>query len=483
MVSISKKRGRIQAISLYKVFLERVVEFQSMSFERNNMGDDRKHKLIDLEAECLADALLELALQSVAADDLVERLIATPTENVQRFKKKLAALKRPRRFIGRRESFGFARQLEMLLQDLKAGITDPLTGVELVAAFYETDNSVIEQCDDSDGCVGDVFRYGAKELFAEFATRCADKEKIAAILLKLNRKDDYGVRDALIHCAGDVLPEPVIRTMISSLQQRAGVARDEYQRSHHLMLVESLARQIKDAELFEQTRIASWGKLSTAAFIDIGRVYLESGNVQTAYSWLKKVPENETYQAYERDKLQQEIYTSQGDEKKLTELLYRKFQSYHSSDTLQDLLDVIGTDKRDEIISKEVELILANPAWRETDAKFLLSVGKIKEAETLILERSEQIDGDYYTRLISLAETMESENRNLAATLIYRSLLISILERGYTKAYPHGVRYLKKLDKLAASIMQWMKFDNHESFKDQIHRSHGRKYSFWSKYE
>ncbi|RLA40754.1 MAG: hypothetical protein DRR42_25460, partial [Gammaproteobacteria bacterium] len=57
-----------------------------------------------------------------------------------------------------------------------------------------------------------------------------------------------------------------------------------------------------------------------------------------------------------------------------------------------------------------------------------------------------------------------------------------ILERGYTKAYPHGVRYLIKLDKLARSITQWMKFDNHETFKDRIYLSHGRKRSFWSKY-
>ena len=447
------------------------------------MSNDRKQKLIDLEAECLADALLELAVQSVAADDLVERLIATPTENVQRFKNKLTGLKRSRHFINRRESFGFARELVMLLQDLKAGITDPLTGVELVVAFYEADRGVIEQCDDSDGCVGDVFRYDAKELFVDFASRCTDKEKIATILLKLNRKDDYGLRDTLIYCAGDVLPEPVIRTMITSLQKRADDAGDEYQKRHPLMLVESLARQIKDAELFEQTRIASWGELSTAACVDIGRVYLESGNVQTAYLWLKKIPENETFQSYEREKLLEEIYTKLGDEKKLTELLHRKFQSYHSSDTLQDLLGVIGNEKRDEVISKEVELILANPAWCETDAKFLLSVGKVKEAETLILERAEQIEGDYYPCLISLAETMESENRNLAATLIYRALLISILQRGYTKAYRHGVRYLKKLDKLAILITQWQRFDNHDSFKDQIHRSHGRKYSFWSKYE
>jgi len=444
---------------------------------------DRKQKLIDLETESLADALLKLAAQSAAADDLVERLIATPTENIKRFRKKLASLKRSRRFIDWKGSSAFARKLEMLLQDLKAGVTDSLDGAKLVAAFYETDNSVLGNCDDSNGCVGDVFRYDAKELFVEFASRCTDKEKIAAILLKLNREDDYGVRDTLIYCAEEYLPGPVIRTMITTLQQRADDAQDEYQKRHHLMLVESLARQTKDAELFEKTRTASWGKLSTGAFIDIARVYLESGDVQTAHLWLSKIPENDTFQSHERDELLQEIYRQQGDDKKLIELLYRKFRSYHSGSTLENLLAVIGSDKRDEVISKELVLILANPTWCESDADFLISVGKIEEAEKLILARTEQLDGGYYTSLVSIAKTMESENRNLAATLIYRSLLVSILERGYTKAYRHGVRYLKKLDKLAASISLWMKFDNHETFKDQIYLSHGRKYSFWSKYE
>lgn len=407
------------------------------------MSNNRKQKLIDLGPAVLADALLDLAVHSEATDDLIEHLIATPKENIQRFKKKLASLKRSRRFIDWRESSGFARELEMLLQDLKAGVTDPLTGVELVAAFYETDKGVLGHCDDSSGHVGDVFRYDAKELFVEYASRCADKEKIADIILKLNRKDDYGIRDTLVDCAGDCLPEePVIRSMISELQKRADDEKDEYKKRHHLMLIESLARQIKDAELFEKTCIDSWGKLSTAALIDIARVYLESGDVETAYSWLKKIPEDETFQAYERDQLLLEIYRRQGDNEKLTDLLYQKFKSHHSTDTLRGLLDVLGDDKRDEVIADEVALILESTTLRESDAEFLVSIGKIDEAEEYLINRAEQLNGDFY-----------------------------------------GSRYLKKLDKLAVTITDWKSFNNHEAFKDQIYQNHGRKRSFWSKYE
>ncbi len=447
------------------------------------MDNDRKQKLVDLGAEALADALLEIAPHSDAVDDLIERLIATPKENVQRFKMKLASLKRSERFIDWRESSEFAQELEMLLQDVEAGVTDPLTGVKLVAAFYETDEAIFERCDDSNGDVGEVFLYDAKELFVEYASRCAEKEEIADIILKLNRKNEYGVRDTLIDSAGEYLPESIIRTMILTLQRQADKEEDDFCKREPLGLIESLARQIKDAKLFADTRIATGGKLSTSALIDIARVSLESGEVETACSWLEKIPEGETYQAHDRDQLLLEIYKRQGEHEKLTDLLYEQFKSYRSMDSLQELLDVIGSDKRDKVIVDEVTIILKNSSLVNSDAEFLIAVGKIAEAEEYLISRADQLNGDHYGRLLSLAEAMESENRNLVASLMYRSLLLSILKRGYTKAYPHGVRYLKKLDKLSQIITDWKSFDNHEAFKGCVTQEHGRKRSFWSKYE
>jgi len=445
--------------------------------------DERMDRLVGLGPEALAEALLQLALHSEEADDLVEQLIATPNENVQRFKQKLARLKRSRRYVDWRGAFGFARELEMLLQDLKAGVADPLAGAELVVTFYKADSSIFEMCDDSGGDIGMVFKYAAKQLFVDYAARCSEKDQIADLILKCNKKDDYGVRDTLIDCAGECLPEAAIRGMIASLQKWADKEKEDHDRRHFLMLIESLARQIKDAKLFETTRIASWGKLSTAALIDIARVYLECGDVETAYSWLKKIPEEETYLESERDQLLEEIYHKQGDTEKLKELLQRHFKAYRSTRTLQELLDVIGEDKREHVINEESGHILKTQRLQESDAEFLIAVGKVDEAEEYLLGRADQLNGYNYISLLSLAEVMETNQAHLVASLIYRSLLIAILKRGYTKAYPHGVRYLKKLDKLAASVVDWKEFDHHQSFKEQIKDAHGRKHSFWSKYE
>lgn len=446
------------------------------------MKDKKKQKLMDLGSEPLANALLHLASQFDEAHDFVEHLIATPKENIQRFKKKISSIKRSSHFINWDESYEFGRELSALLQDLKAGVDDPLAGVQLVADFYKADKWIFERCDDSNGDVGDVFRYDAKALFIEYASQCSDKEKVADIILKLNESDDYGVRDILIDCAEEYLPEPILRSMIETLQKQCSKKTDEYGKRAVLMLIESLAKQVKDPKLFEQTRIESWGKMTPAAVLDIARIHLDSGNLQAALSKLLEISD-EPYMSYERDSLLMDIYRQTGDNEKLSELLYQRFHAHHSIESLQELLDVMGNDKRDEVISKEIALIFENKELRTSDAEFLISLKMIDEAEKYLLERAELLEGDFYSSLIPLADTMESEERYVVASLIYRSLLLSILKRGYTKAYPHGIRYLKKLDVLAASINQWEDFDTHEAFKMQIRQDHGRKRSFWSKYD
>lgn len=443
----------------------------------------RKKRLIKLGAESLADALLELAVRVEAADDLVERLIATPQGNIQRFKAKLADLKRRQRFISWKESASFAYELEMLLEDLKSGVDDPQTGAELVVAFYQADSVVFEQCDDSSGNVGDVFRFDAKQLFISYAERCQDKEWLGELVFEINREDDYGVRDILVDCAAEYLPESVIRHLIERFQVAAGKETDEYRKRHWLYRVESLARQIKDAPLFEKARIASWGKLSTAACVDIACVYLESGDAKTALSWLDRVSVKETFKVQERDQLLSEIYGRIGDRDKQAEVAWRIFRRHRSADALTDLLTIIGHDHRAEVIKGEVAAILEQSTLSLTDAGFLVEMEHVDAAETYLLERAEQLNGDFYGGLLPLAEAMESAGRPLCTSVIYRALLDSILRRGRTKTYPHGVRYLKKIDKFAVSIANWRNIVNHADYMEHLEQKHGRKRSFWSRYK
>lgn len=446
------------------------------------MGSDRKQRLMELGADRLADAVLELANRDDAADDLVERMVATPQENSKRFKAKLSGLKRSRRFIRWGESAVFARELLALLQDLQAGVDDPRTGAELVAAFYESDKGALGNCDDSSGHVGDVFRHDARELFVSYASRCNEKEWLGELVLRVNLDDDYGVRDALIDCATDYLPESVVRVMVGRLQDLASRESDEYRKRHWLHLVESLARQIKDAPLFEQTRLASWGSLSTAACLDIGRVYLESGDAQTALTWLEKIPATESFMVEERDQLLLAIHGLLENAAWQADVAWRIFRRHRSAASLTRLLDVIGHDQGNGVLADEVTTILAEEKLSAVDAAFLVEIERPDEAATYLLKHADQLNGDYYGELLPLAEAMEKSGRNLCAAVIYRALLDSILRRAQTKTYAHGVRYLRKLDLLSNSISDWRNIESHAAYKGTLQQHHGRKSSFWSRY-
>jgi hypothetical protein len=216
--------------------------------------------------------------------------------------------------------------------------------------------------------------------------------------------------------------------------------------------------------------------------VDIARVYLESSEAGTALSWLERIPADETFQAHERDQLLLHIHEQLGNKEKQADVAWRIFRRHRCANSLQDLLAVIGQDKKDRVIMDEIQTILGRKILVLSDAAFLLEIERLDEGERYLLDRADQLNGDFYGALLPLAERLETAERALTATILYRALLDSILRRAQSKTYPHGVRYLKKLDKLAPSIVDWRNFDNHDNYSKHLKEKHGRKTSFWSRY-
>lgn len=447
------------------------------------MSKTIRNKLIALGPEKLTDALLAMAACSDEAHALVERLVATPQESVTRFKAKIAGLKRSRRFIGWREVGGFARELEGLLADLEENVEDGKVGVELAALFFKCDRSVFERCDDSNGSVGEIFRYDASRIFARFAAVCPDKQWLVKQLINLFGDNAYGARDNLLEAADDFLPEENQRELAKTFWQLATAEKDEYQRRSWYGGVEEMAEHLGDAPLFEKARLASWGEPGTAACLDIAEVYLATGDPQTALAWIKRDKNPGAFQADKRERLLQVIYTELGESEKVTEIVWKRFRDSRSIASLNELLSVIGQDQREAVIAEQALEIKAATQFSSSDALFLIESSYLDQAEEYLLQSVEQFNGDYYYSLLPLAQAMEKAERFLAASMLYRALLDSILRRAHTKTYPHGVRYLKKLDALAPAISSWLRFSRHGIYKNELKLAHGRKHSFWGKYE
>lgn len=445
------------------------------------MPDGRKQKLQQLGSDALADALLDMAKHNEQIDGIINRMIATPKENVSQYKKKLSGLKRSTKSIDWRQSSGFADKLSLILEDLQASSPDPCTGVELLAAFFETDDSVFSRCDDSNGSIGEVYRFEAKELFVHYATSCADKEKIVILLLRLCRKNDYGVRSSLMDSTSLFLDEPMIRIMIEKLQGMAAEEQEEYSKKSYFSIIKSLAKQIKDGKLFERTILKMHGE-SSYTILKIAQVYLDCNDVDTASEWMQRYPKNESSQRTEYLQVLTEIYKRQGDTASLTALLEKKFKARPNKHTLKELLDVIGEKYKDAVIDEEVNMLLHDTTLQLSTLSFLLDCEKYDEAETYLFARSDALDGYMYETLLPIGKTLEAQKRFLAASLVYRGLLDSILERAYTKSYPYGIRYLKKLDVYSFLVENWRTFPDHTTYKESLVQKHGKKRSFWGQY-
>jgi uncharacterized Zn finger protein len=66
-----------------------------------------------------------------------------------------------------------------------------------------------------------------------------------------------------------------------------------------------------------------------------------------------------------------------------------------------------------------------------------------------------------------------------AATLLYRRMAESILERASSKQYGYAARDVRNAAALAGRIADEAGIESHDAFVARLKREHGRKYSFW----
>jgi hypothetical protein len=400
------------------------------------------------------------------------------TKAINDFKKAVTAAKNRRKMFWRSQAPELADMLDRALEQLKQAVDDPQTGVDGVIAFYKRDADIFERCDDSYGNVGDVFRMTAADLFVDYASRCPDKEKVSTQILELQEDDNYGVRDALIDNASKFLNERDLRQLINNIEQRIPRQEEISRQRKWFYMIESLAKQIKDGALFEQTRQRNWQDLNGRAYIEIAKVYFSSGDAVTAYARLQKAAECGAKDDYEYTELFLEVCRALGKTDEVTKVSWDIFHRHRCAETLNELLVQIGDDKRAEVVYKEVDLIMASKELNITDAKFLIDVGEDRCAQDYVVERREQVDGEQYYHLPPLAEYFEAKGLFLAAVVTYRALLEANLAKALSKYYSHGVRYLRRLDALAERVNDWRMIESHDLYIQKIRQQHGRKPAF-----
>ncbi len=409
---------------------------------------------------------------------------STTSPAVRALRSALAALRPRDRFVSYYEAPTYAAKLRALVEGLDVDI-DPRTGVELLATFYRADAAILESCDDSDGGVGDVFRIEALERFVHYATLYDDKQRLADLVDDLLETDEYGVRDSLLEGAARYLPEPMLRSLAERWWKatdgpipRADSVRD-WQRGARLVRIEQIARELNDPHLFERARKAHRPKPGTAACVDIANAWLRAGEPATALGWLERIDPGEPFMAEERDTALVEVYRRLERRGELLDLLRRRFHACRSRESLDELLGVMGAERRGEMVAEANEAIRRSVGFATTDAEFLLDCMDAGRAAEYVLERRADVNGDDWPNLLPLARALSDAQQPLGATVIYRALLDTILARAQSRAYRHGAGYWRRLDRLAVGMTEWRGIAPHAEYAASVQERHRRKSSFW----
>ncbi|MFZ7094288.1 DUF6880 family protein [Primorskyibacter sp. 2E233] len=85
-----------------------------------------------------------------------------------------------------------------------------------------------------------------------------------------------------------------------------------------------------------------------------------------------------------------------------------------------------------------------------------------------------------YWRLTPTSELLEAEHP-LSATMVWRSMITFALQNNRAKRYRHAARHLASCATADTEITDYGTFQSHETFVNDLRRTHPRKHAFWEK--
>jgi Family of unknown function (DUF6880) len=138
---------------------------------------------------------------------------------------------------------------------------------------------------------------------------------------------------------------------------------------------------------------------------------------------------------------------------------------------LPDFDDVKAEEKALDYVQRSRNLLQA--------LSFLVSWPALNRAANLMLQRSDELDGDHYEILTPAAEALAG-NHPLVATLVLRAMIDFSLKNNRSSRYRHAARHLLDCSSLASTIEDFGRFEPHDAYQARLRREHARKSSFWS---
>ncbi len=437
-------------------------------------------------AERLADELLRLAEELPQAASVVLRLTENQRTLATEIRRKLSGLRRRTAFVDWRGVHSFGNELAGVIKEIEVAEFSSEVTLELVSRFFECDASIFNRCDDSSGYVGAVFRHDAAALFSQAAKNVKDDQVLQRVF-DLTNECEYGVRGVLLEKAPTFLDETHLKQLLEKFRDLAEAqsrvhSDEDWQVISAWVATTILAKEIGDPEILRdvvmrQRHLAGSLQPLGGERLEVARSFLQAGRAQEALDWMNQPTDWGRWER-ERQELLLEVHSALGNLDQVAAIARDRFDELPSVGNLNDLVSVVGEVHRSRIVRERVESIVDQP-FGFSELHFLVDLNELEAAARYVIAAEKAIDGYMYGSLLEIADWFQEREQWLASSVIYRALLVSILEHKRSSAYGHAARYLRKLRRWAPKISTWQGLLNQVAFEEGLRAKHGLKRKFW----
>lgn len=445
-----------------------------------------KQKLAEMPAEALAKFITELAVTSdrvlEATEIFVER--KRPTKLVAALKKQLQTIKSSDRYYNYREARVLFGRLDDWLDRIEQDLVpqEPTEAIELLGAFFQSDNAICGHADDSDGGIGMCF-HRAAEIMANASVQAGRPPNAARSFRHLMQSNDYGVRDHLYDHATAFMTEAEIRSLIDAWRTELAEESDtntfDYKRHSLQARCAQFARSIPDGELFAEIKLAGQSPDDSPALaVDVAKVFLKAGQPNRARDFLP-VSERGLW-SHEIQELKLRIHEELGEGEAVKRMRWQQFCNYPSERTTSDYLKRLPEAEHESAL-KGMRAIVDEGEynWRIKAQCYLDWNDTSAAAAVIECYSKEARKTDYYTQSTMAGQL--AKNHPLAATILLRGAAEGTVTESKSKHYGYAVRYIQKLEILAKQIHNWGNIAPHDTWWETFMEAHRRKTALMAK--
>ncbi len=360
------------------------------------------------------------------------------------------------------------------------------------------DGKIMERVDDSSGRIGSALSDAATDL-GRLLTAAGgdDSTAFAERVHKVFLTNAYGVLDGLAAAVAGPMGAKgrgKLRAMFEKTIADAPPAKPRGDGTRDIddtraeMRLAAAARGLMaiadaDGEVDGFVRAAEASSYRIAHVEDVAKRMLTAGRPAEAMAWLDRVPPDSgqwrdaTGDGLVGLKLATLDALGKKDEAQQTRL--GLFEKYLWTTYLREYLKRLPDFEDDAVIRKALAYAATYPSALEA-LLFLVDWPALDVAADLVVKRSAEIDGRHYDLLNHAIDRLEGKHA-VAATILLRVKIDSVLARASSTQYDWAVRDIERCAALARSLDATGALTSHADYLANIRAKHGRKSSFVEK--